>query len=265
MPTDPSLLPPQHLVDLVGGGDYRMVGESYLRYFVDHCGLRPDHRVLDVGCGSGRIAAALTTFLDSGGSYDGFDVVDEAIAWCEREISRRFSNFRFRVVDVQNRFYRPDGAIDSARFTFPYVDRAFDFVFLTSVFTHVLPETFDRYLSEIARVLRTGGKCLMTFFLLNGESWQLLLDGKSRVPLRHYFGVYTSVSANAPEASVSYDEGFVLAKAREHGLEICRPIDYGNWCGRPSSMRFQDVIVTEKVPARPGGGSWLDRLFKRLS
>ncbi len=48
------------------------------------------------------------------------------------------------------------------------------FVLLTSVFTHMLPQDMDNYLSEVARVLKPDGRCLITYFLLNPESLALI-------------------------------------------------------------------------------------------
>ena len=69
-------------------------------------GLTPDEAVLEPGCGAGRIAEPLTRYLSEDGSYDGFDVVAEAIESCKRGIASRHPNFHFRHVDVFNRDIR---------------------------------------------------------------------------------------------------------------------------------------------------------------
>ena len=53
---------------------------------------------------------------------------------------------------------------------FPCADNSFDLVFLTSVFTHMFAGDVENYLSEISRVLKPGGKCLITWFLLDEVS-----------------------------------------------------------------------------------------------
>jgi ubiquinone/menaquinone biosynthesis C-methylase UbiE len=108
------------------------LGEVVLQYFVELGGLTPDEAVLEPGCGTGRMAEPVSRYLTTG-SYDGFDVVREAIEQCETRIMQ--PNFRFRHVDVLNRFYNPEGRIQPDEFQFPYPDESFDFVFLTSVFT----------------------------------------------------------------------------------------------------------------------------------
>ncbi len=58
--------PPADTV-FVGDGDYRAIGAEFLRHVVEIGGLAPDARVLDVGCGIGRLAVPLTQYLDQSG------------------------------------------------------------------------------------------------------------------------------------------------------------------------------------------------------
>src|SRR5437867_6142389 len=50
-------------------------GETLVERLVELGGLRPDSKVLDVGCGIGRLAVPLTRHLGETGSYDGLDIV----------------------------------------------------------------------------------------------------------------------------------------------------------------------------------------------
>ena len=64
------LLPPDWLDPGGRRERFRVTGEEFFQYFVELCGLMPHERVLDVGCGTGRMARSLTRYL-TGGSYDG--------------------------------------------------------------------------------------------------------------------------------------------------------------------------------------------------
>src|SRR5690348_9362847 len=44
-------------------------------------GLQPDHSVLDLGCGIGRLALPLTQYLSEQGYYRGIDINLSGIAW----------------------------------------------------------------------------------------------------------------------------------------------------------------------------------------
>ena len=93
----------------VGSGDFKAVGLQFRSYFTEFGGLRPDDRVLDVGCGIGRMAVPLTSFLSSKGRYEGFEIVREGVAWCQKNISARFPNFVFRHADIRNNAYNAKG------------------------------------------------------------------------------------------------------------------------------------------------------------
>ena len=54
--------PPAELT-FCGDGDYRAIGAEFLGHFVRLADLRPHERVLDIGCGIGRMAVPLTQFL----------------------------------------------------------------------------------------------------------------------------------------------------------------------------------------------------------
>src|SRR5262249_46142163 len=185
------LYPPAELIEYVSGvsdlAQSRAIGELHLEMFVRHGRLKPSDRVLDVGCGAGRVALVLARYLTSG-SYDGFDISRASIDWCQENITPRWPNFRFQLADVYNEFYNPAGRSRPRRYRFPYPSATFDFVFLTSVFTHMLPHDLIPYLSEIARVMKPGGRCLITFFLHNPETAANIRAGRSAFQLPHRYG-----------------------------------------------------------------------------
>jgi len=66
------------IVGEFGGRRWAQNGQQLRQTLVQHMGLRPEHRVLEVGCGAGRQALALADYLQPGG-YTGFDVDELAI------------------------------------------------------------------------------------------------------------------------------------------------------------------------------------------
>lgn len=238
------LTPPRRL--LVGDySEFQRIGEEFKGYFIDLCGLEPDHAVLDVGCGPGRMAVPLMDYLSEGGRYEGFDVVPREIRWCQEHITPRRPNFRFQVADVRNRHYNPDGAVPAADFRFPYDDSTFDLVVLASVFTHMLEPEVERYLSEVARVLRPGGRCIVTYFLLSDESRQRIAAGESYFSFPAGNGAARFENPDDPEAVVAYDEAFARERHAANGLPI-ESVHGGYWCGRTEYLTWQDVVVAQR-------------------
>jgi SAM-dependent methyltransferase len=113
----PDLVPPRHL-SFIGSGDFLQIGNEFLRYFKELADLQPNHRVLDVGCGIGRMAVLLTNYLSSEGSYAGFDIVPHGITWCKEQITSKHRNFHFHLADTRNREYNPGGQLTAAEWCF---------------------------------------------------------------------------------------------------------------------------------------------------
>jgi ubiquinone/menaquinone biosynthesis C-methylase UbiE len=240
------MVPPRSLL-FVGGGDFVEIGEQFKGYFIDLAGLQPSDRVLDVGCGIGRMAVPLTNYLSPEGEYWGFDIVAEGIDWCNRHISSKFNNFHFFYCDIYNECYNVLSKNLAVDYQFPFRDEYFDFVFLTSVFTHMLPSAMANYLGEISRVLKTGATCFITFFLLNKESSGLIRSGDSTLDFRYEVDGCLTTHKDNPEAAIAYEEGFIERLYSKYGLRISQPIHYGSWCKREDYLSYQDIVVATKI------------------
>ena len=237
--------PPQHLIDLVGGGDYFEIGNLFFTYFIELAYLKPNDRVLDIGCGVGRMAIPLTKYLNKQGSYEGFDIVKELVSWSQFNITPRFPNFHFQLANIFNSCYNPSGKYKGVDYRFPYPDNEFDFIILTSVFTHMLPTEVENYLGEMARTVKPGGRCLVTFFILNDSVYPLIADGKSTFTFAFEYQDCRVDNAAVPEAAVAYDEQKIknLFNKYDFGIDS---FNYGSWSGRKEYLSFQDIVVIRK-------------------
>lgn len=241
--TDEISLPPE-LVARVAGDAGDVEGFRQLFRSVD---LEPDEDILDVGCGVGRAARPITSYLR--GRYEGFDIDRELIAWCQDNITVAHPNFRFTHVDVFNGMYNQSG-VRASEFVFPYPDDSFDLVFGLSLFTHLLPDDMTHYLSEIRRVLRPGGRLLFTFFLLSPRSRETLSAGGDLADalLENNRGDFSVANEAKPEHLVAYRQGYVRETYERIGFEV-NEIRHGTWpqwaIGK-SPDYTQDVVVARQ-------------------
>jgi SAM-dependent methyltransferase len=228
--------------------DFAATGDEFLGHFTRLGGLTPTDRVLDIGCGIGRMARPLAGFLDAArGSYDGFDVNADGVAWC-REHYARHPRFTFAAADLFNARYNPAGTQSADAYTFPYGDGRFDFALATSVFTHLLEAEADRYLAEAARTLAPGGRLFATWFLLDDGSRAAIAAGRAALPFLAPEQRVAVVSEAVPEEAIAFDRAWVVAAAARHGLETAA-VHAGTWRGEtdPPAPTFQDIVVATKA------------------
>lgn len=252
--TLPALVPPRQINPNIGftprRGDYAREfitsGDRVAAMLKSYGDLKPDQQVLDIGSGIGRIARALTAYLSKDGQYRGFDVDPRAVAWCQRSYSG-FSNFLFAYAPVGYINVKGRGSIRGEDLVFPYLDATFDLTFSMSVYTHLNRATVDHYLAETSRVLRPGGKCINTFFVLDDFALEAMHSGHAdRRYVRQADGVYVADLDN-PNFGIGFTPDVINTFHESHGLTIVPPIRFGDWSGRKvESFVYQDVVVARK-------------------
>src|SRR5215203_1079648 len=139
---------------LAVGGEFDATGRL-MREILIHHGLRTHDYVIDVGCGSGRLAKPLAEYLT--GNYLGIDVVPELVNYARELVAR------------------PEWRFESASgLTIPEQDEKADMVCFFSVLTHLLHEESFIYLREAKRVLKPGGKIVLSFLDFRiGAHWDI--------------------------------------------------------------------------------------------
>lgn len=138
-----SELPAERAFATAVGGDFTTVGKLE-RALLSSLGLLHSHLVVDVGCGSGRLAAQLSSMW--GLRYLGTDVVPALLDYARQVCRRHDWDF-----------------ICTRGMSIPCDDRSADFVCFFSVFTHLTHEDTFRYLKEAKRVLAPEGKIVFSF------------------------------------------------------------------------------------------------------
>jgi SAM-dependent methyltransferase len=224
---------------------FKLLGEGFTRVNLINRGhLKKGDRVLDIGSGNGQKARVLAYYLDPSGSYEGLDVVAAGIQWCQERYAP-FPNFRFQTVDVRSSHYNRGGQDDGAGYRLPFPDADFDMVFLCSVFTHMLTNDVANYIREIGRVLKPGGRCIATFFLLNRDSLARIEAGTGKFAFVPLNGAACLVlDPTNPSKAVAHDENWVREQFAASGLHIAEAT-YGTWCGAPDMLgALQDAVFS---------------------
>jgi SAM-dependent methyltransferase len=237
-------IPPPELISC-GDGDFRGIGAEFLGRLVRDAGLLPSHRVLDIGCGIGRLALPMTQYLDQSGTYDGIDPLRDAIEWCAATITPVYSNVRFQNLDLHHPRYNPGGIVDTATVRLPFDDGTFDIVCMISVLTHLHEPDVLRYAEETARLLVPGGLCFATAFLMNPAARAALAAGNGCLDFDPEGPGPIYEGNAAPLAAVAFDEDVLVEKFLRHGLRRRLPVEYGHWSGRAPAS-FQDICIFEK-------------------
>jgi SAM-dependent methyltransferase len=246
--TRDELTPPDRHIRIVGADilSFRQIGANWREAFIREAGPRSDERVLDVGSGCGRTAVALTSHLGPSGSYEGLEIVEPAVRWCQKQITPRFPTFRFTRADVRNDLYNRTGKFRASEYPFPFRNGEFDFVLLTSVFTHMLRPDVEHYLREIARVLKDGGRCFSTFCLLTDHSRKVIAAGQAPAGLNRLVHPLPDgclvVDPDNPEDIIAYPQEDVERMFAAAGIPVT-VVRHGSWCGTPGAVRAQDIVI----------------------
>jgi SAM-dependent methyltransferase len=236
-------LPPKHLMDLVGGASsFHVAGAVMFNHLQQIARLKPNESVLDVGCGVGRTARHLTSYLTPEGKYRGFDIVLDSILWNQQNISSKFPHFQFSHADIFNGRYNPKGKARSTEFRFPYEDGSFDVAFLDSVFTHMYADDVAHYLREIHRVLKPGGRVLASFFWLDDTSRGVMTKPGSQFNFAYPGDGSFTAAPDCPEDAIAFDLAAVKQMLERTGLRITE-LHPGNWSSRPDGGQHQQDLV----------------------
>lgn len=122
------------LVTLLGGNPTRKV-------LVDHAALRSNHRVLEIGCGTGSLALSIKR-LHPDVEVVGLDPDPKALAKAKRKAARAAVAIQF-----------DQGSSDKM----PYPGASFDRVFSSFMLHHLQGHEKEQTLREVRRVLKPDG------------------------------------------------------------------------------------------------------------
>lgn len=197
-------------MELAVGGEFEAVGKmecEILQYF----GLKNDGYLIDVGCGSGRLAKPLSQYLN--GKYLGIDIVPELIEYARELVPK--PNWKFEV---------------AKGLSISESDNKADMVCFFSVFTHLLHEQSYIYLQEAKRVLKPSGKIVFSFLDFTvAAHWEVFENnvkgvGISNHPLNIFIG-RDAIQAWASHLDLEVEK---IQGGDEHIIPLSQPITFEN-------------------------------------
>ncbi|TXD69709.1 class I SAM-dependent methyltransferase [Aequorivita lipolytica] len=227
--------------------DYLKQGQHQLQMLREYANIQPNHKVLDIGSGIGRTAIALTGYLSQSGSYEGFDVVERGVQWCNSRIHKEHFNFNFKYVPLFNDLYNT-ATLKATEFNFPYADNAIDVAFSFSVFTHMQIEEIQHYFNQVYRVLKPGGVCFSTFFLYDDASETFISTKKDfSFPVKK--DGYRLMNENVKSGNIAIHKKEISEMLARENFELITIID-GFWKDEvrdTTKAEYQDMVVFKKV------------------
>ena len=208
-------LPHDEAMEHAIGAGFEAIG-AVEAALVRHYGLPEDGYLVDVGCGSGRLAKPLAKVHR--GRYLGIDLVPDLVAHARKVAAR--PDWRFEVID---------------HIDVPEADGEADMVCFFSVLTHLLHEQSYWYLEAARRVLKPGGRMVLSF-----------LEFSDPGHLHIFFSTVAQAKARAREPLNVFIERSVFPVWAEHlGLEVVE-IRNGGDLIVPEGALGQAICVLEK-------------------
>ncbi len=137
------------------------IGRLQFDYLLRH-GLRPHHRMLDIGCGNLRAGRLFIDHLDTG-NYYGIDISPAILLAAQDTLVREGLQAglpHLMLADDLTFAFLPDGH--------------FDVVHAHSVFSHSPRRVIEECFAHVGRILAPGGFFDLTFDRTEGEEHQVL-------------------------------------------------------------------------------------------
>ncbi|MDR2010118.1 MAG: class I SAM-dependent methyltransferase [Bacteroidales bacterium] len=129
-----------------------------ISYFQKYSDLK-NIKILDWGCGPGRVIRHLSVIMDPSCEFHGSDYNKKYIDWCSKNII----NVTFKT----NQLIPP----------LNYEENTFDIIYGISIFTHLSEEMHHAWFCELMRVLKHGGILILT---LHGDAFKEKLTKSER-------------------------------------------------------------------------------------
>lgn len=142
------------------GGLWDTVGPLQYNYLLKE-ELKPEHKLLDVCCGSFRVGRFLINYLEKN-NYFGFDANSQLIDAGIKNVLSQLDNLNEKIdFSTQIKTLRiDDNLIDYAN-----IYDKMDYIWIHAVADHIQPEIFLKHLCEMSKIMHNSTKMYVTIFL----------------------------------------------------------------------------------------------------
>ncbi|MDB4490028.1 class I SAM-dependent methyltransferase [bacterium] len=220
------------------------IGDHFKNLLIEHARLNPNSNILDVGCGTGRLAKSLHDYLENG-SYYGIDANKRYIDYCRSNYLN--SNFHFDHLNVQNDEYNKDATIAAYDSRFPFKDATFDLSVAIALFNHLDIKSILRYIAELSRVLKPKGILFFTALILNPQSVEVI-NQRDKPPFKFSYRTDNSWHEyqSRPLINVAVPEAGIRRQLINCKMMIKEPIRFGEWSESKLALTGHDVVTAIK-------------------
>jgi ubiquinone/menaquinone biosynthesis C-methylase UbiE len=199
----------------VGNADYHKTGQTE-REILFAAGLQPGMSVFDLGCGSGRLATALTQ-EHLALRYLGTDVVQDLLDYAASKTPPHFRYVLHRELSV------------------PAESSSVDIACAFSVFTHLLHHETFAYMQDIRRVLKPEGRLVFSFLEFAAEHHWSVFDQT----------IQAQRDNTTPHLNMFIERGAIKVWAQRGGWQIDRYIEGWEAVGDGGPLGQSTVILTK--------------------
>lgn len=220
-------LPPDYLI-------YESFQINYSKYYInshdtaqwvaghlrEHLELK-DKKILDWGCGPGRVIRHLPEVVGNGCTYFGTDYNEKSIEWC----SKNLPGILFNKNTLEAKL--------------PYKNDFFDAIYGISIFTHLSEQLHFDWIKELTRVLKPGG---IMFLTSQGDNFKVKL---TKSELEKYNAGELVVRGNVKEGHRTYS-AFHPAPFMRRLFENLEILEHVESTARDKSWLPQDIWIVRK-------------------
>lgn len=174
------------------GGMWEEIGQIQFEFLI-HKNLQPQHKMLDLGCGTLRGGRHFIKYLNAG-NYYGIDISPKAIAYGKQLVQKeRLSQKSPHLLISENK---------NLKFR-EFPNKKFDYILAQSVFTHLKPEHIQECFENVVYIMHDNSAFYFTYF--RGEEYRQIGLKDFRYPFAFFESLAEQYGFKLQDCSREYN------------------------------------------------------------